>query len=334
MSDQLGKRRESGYVSRRRWIEAAVLAVVALAMALLAIAKAADASLKTRIDAAKEDAEALSVRIQARGDHIAALESEADRAQARIGELSAQLVAGEKRSNELAAELTTAEQQLAEARARLRRAQGVLAARLVEIYKNGEPSYLELALDSEGFDDLTSRADYLQAIEDADARVADRVHDLADQVEAEVNRIADLKAEIDQRNRDLVAARREVAQTRAELKRRTAELAAAKAQEADDLAEIRSKISDLRAQLGSKQLGALFGNGNWAIPEYIVMCESGGNYHALNPSSGAGGAYQILPSTWRAYGGQGLPHMAPPAEQDRIAGEIWRNSGPSQWSCA
>ena len=37
------------------------------------------------------------------------------------------------------------------------------------------------------------------------------------------------------------------------------------------------------------------------------MCESGGNYGAVNPSSGAGGAYQILPSTWRLYGGKGSP---------------------------
>ena len=60
------------------------------------------------------------------------------------------------------------------------------------------------------------------------------------------------------------------------------------------------------------------------------MCESGGNYRALNPSSGAGGAYQILPSTWRAYGGSGLPHQASKAEQDRIAAMIWADSGPER----
>jgi hypothetical protein len=73
--------------------------------------------------------------------------------------------------------------------------------------------------------------------------------------------------------------------------------------------------------------------GPYAIPTYIVMCESGGNYSALNPSSGAGGAYQILPSTWELYGGQGEPQNAPKAEQDRIAGEIWADSGPSAWVC-
>jgi muramidase (phage lysozyme) len=54
----------------------------------------------------------------------------------------------------------------------------------------------------------------------------------------------------------------------------------------------------------------------------------------VNPSSGAGGAYQILPSTWELYGGQGEPQNAPKAEQDRIAAEIWADSGGSAWVCA
>ena len=37
------------------------------------------------------------------------------------------------------------------------------------------------------------------------------------------------------------------------------------------------------------------------------MCESGGNYSAVNPSSGAGGAYQILPSTWDLVRRRGQP---------------------------
>src|SRR6201999_298823 len=73
--------------------------------------------------------------------------------------------------------------------------------------------------------------------------------------------------------------------------------------------------------------------GPYTIPTYIVMCESGGNYGAINPSSGAGGAYQILPSTWELYGGQGEPQNAPKAEQDRIAAEIWADSGSGAWVC-
>lgn len=74
-------------------------------------------------------------------------------------------------------------------------------------------------------------------------------------------------------------------------------------------------------------------SGGYSIPSSIVQCESGGNWSAVNPSSGAGGAYQILPSTWAAYGGQGLPQNASPAEQSRIASAIWAHQGSSAWSC-
>jgi hypothetical protein len=75
-------------------------------------------------------------------------------------------------------------------------------------------------------------------------------------------------------------------------------------------------------------------SGGYAIPAGIVQCESGGNYSAVNPTSGAGGAYQILPSTWRAYGGRGRPQDASPAEQGAVASRIYATQGPSAWTCA
>jgi hypothetical protein len=82
------------------------------------------------------------------------------------------------------------------------------------------------------------------------------------------------------------------------------------------------------------------------VPSYIVSCESGGNYRAINTSSGAGGKYQILPSTWqseisklrhyiiRLAGGDRGPQHSSPLLQDKIAAMIWRDSGSSAWSCA
>ena len=94
------------------------------------------------------------------------------------------------------------------------------------------------------------------------------------------------------------------------------------------------QLQEQQASSAPESSGSTYLGGPYAIPTYIVMCESGGNYSALNPSSGAGGAYQILPSTWRAYGGEGLPNEAPKAEQDRIAALIWADAGPGAWSCA
>lgn len=74
-----------------------------------------------------------------------------------------------------------------------------------------------------------------------------------------------------------------------------------------------------------------YSGGAWAIPASIVMCESGGNYNAVNSSSGARGAYQLMPSTYYANGGDG---SWSPADQDRVAARVWAGgAGRSQWSC-
>ncbi len=65
--------------------------------------------------------------------------------------------------------------------------------------------------------------------------------------------------------------------------------------------------------------------------DQIKQDESGGSYTEVNPSSGAGGAYQFLPSTWRSNGGQGLPENASPAEQDRIAQKVYAEQGTAPW---
>lgn len=80
--------------------------------------------------------------------------------------------------------------------------------------------------------------------------------------------------------------------------------------------------------------------GRSAIPCYITACESKDSYTAKNPSSTAGGRYQILDSTWYAYGGRHYADshpaaVAPPAEQDRIASQLWDGgAGAGNWACA
>jgi hypothetical protein len=71
-----------------------------------------------------------------------------------------------------------------------------------------------------------------------------------------------------------------------------------------------------------------YGTGD-AIPSYITQCESGGDYGAYNPSSGATGAYQIIPSTAAAYGCD----LSYPAGQDACASEIYAAEGAGAWDC-
>jgi hypothetical protein len=68
-----------------------------------------------------------------------------------------------------------------------------------------------------------------------------------------------------------------------------------------------------------------------SLPACTWQPESGGNWGAVNSSSGAGGYYQITPSTWAAYGGTGSPQSASPTEQKAIAQKIWASQGSSAW---
>jgi hypothetical protein len=86
------------------------------------------------------------------------------------------------------------------------------------------------------------------------------------------------------------------------------------------------------AQQTSSVTASVASAGGSPLPACTWQPESGGNPTAVNPSSGAGGYYQIMPSTWQAYGGSGAPQDAPLAEQTAIAQKIWATQGPSAWT--
>lgn len=82
------------------------------------------------------------------------------------------------------------------------------------------------------------------------------------------------------------------------------------------------------------------GGSGCVIPAYICQRESGFSYTALNASSGAGGMYQFMPSTWNGIARQIAPewvgtppHLAPPSVQDQFASYLWAGgAGCGHWS--
>ncbi|HEX5990754.1 MAG TPA: transglycosylase family protein [Solirubrobacterales bacterium] len=324
----------------------ALLVIVAAAVGRAGATEADE--LEAKLAAAREEASAISTRLQATTAELASAEAEAEDAAAREEELSALLVEGRERAAELARKLAATREQLAEEKARLRRAREVLAERLVAIYESGVPSTTDLVFAADDYQDLTTRADYLQAISESDSALADRIAQVRATVERQVAKVADLKAEAIAYGERLEAARVQIGSVREAAQASAARLQSLSAEREASLASLKSDIGEWVDEIqavraaeareateaeAEEEVGRWLG-GPYSIPTYIVMCESGGNYSALNPSSGAGGAYQIIPSTWEAYGGKGLPHEASKAEQDRIAAEIWADSGPSAWVCA
>ena len=312
--------------------------------------------LNSKIAGAQSQAQSMSADVQAKADQVAAAQQQAAAAAQREAELSNLLAEGQQRSADLAVKVEQTQSHLQRARAHLKRALGDLQARLVDIYKSGAPNAAEILLNAHGFRDLANRANMIGRIENSDADLAKRVRSLRNQVKDALNSVRQAKAQQDAYNARVSDARDQIASVRATAEQQAATLDAARQQEQAAIATLQSNVSSWENQVqqiqaaqaaaaqqaqeaqqasaASAQQTVANWVGNWAIPQAIVMCESGGNFNAVNPSSGAGGAYQILPSTWRLYGGSGAPQDGSPSEQSNIAAQIWADSGPSAWVCA
>lgn len=320
------------------------VAFLALALFMVATARAADiGALRDKVGGAQEEAASLGAEIRDTQERLAATEAEAASAAAHEHHLSDLLANGRERAARLAAKVERSQRHLEAERARLRRARHALASRLVAIYMSGSPSTASIVLGSGDIEELEVRTEYLQRIEDSDSELAARVEQVRNGVRHELELVAALKARVDAYNAELAAARSEIAAVRRQAEDAAVRLDSLAAERSSALATLKKRIGEwvveIQAAEAASREAAEETVGRWlggpfSIPTYIVMCESGGNYGAVNPSSGAGGAYQILPSTWDLYGGQGAPQDAPKAEQDRIAAEIWADSGGSAWVCA
>ena len=64
----------------------------------------------------------------------------------------------------------------------------------------------------------------------------------------------------------------------------------------------------------------------------VIQRESGGNPRAVNPSSGAGGLFQFLPSTWASLGYAGAPQNASVTTQYAAFEKLYAEMGRSPWA--
>ena len=64
----------------------------------------------------------------------------------------------------------------------------------------------------------------------------------------------------------------------------------------------------------------------------VIARESGGNAGAVNSSTGAGGLYGFLPSTWQSLGYSGAPQNASVAQQNAAFAKEYAQSGGGAWS--
>jgi murein DD-endopeptidase MepM/ murein hydrolase activator NlpD len=181
------------------------------------------------------------------------LSSELEKANAAVDQLAGEVAVLRNREAIVVAELRQVQHRLNTEKARLerlheqlRRSLNVLRNRLVGIYRSGNPDLLTVMLESDGFDDLVSRYEYLRRIEEQDSDIVGRVRTLRNGTRVTVERVTEDRNEIEDKKAELV-------RTRLQLEEREAELAAARDVKAAALDEVNSNIEQLEGDVSDLQ---------------------------------------------------------------------------------
>jgi murein DD-endopeptidase MepM/ murein hydrolase activator NlpD len=283
--------------SKNRLAMAALPAATAALVALLAAAPAAPAEeLQSKLEgkeAKLSDVEerqgVLTSTISGYRDRIERLTAEVAALRTQEDEVRTRLAAKQADLDSAVAELDVAKKHLAVVRARLHRALVALRERLVAMYETGTPNVLSLILQSDGYDELATRTEYLERIHGMDEAVVGRVRDLRNQVRNTVARLRSAKDRIEAA-RDAIAAEKEaLVGARQAVQGRQAKLVATRQQREETLARIDSTAEELHDEVSSLQgriAAQLAGYGSAPLPAGPIVPGSSGS-GLIWPVSGA-----------------------------------------------
>src|SRR3954470_14685994 len=332
-------------MSRSCKLSVVAVAVVAVALGLVVPALSGAQSendLRSRANRARARERGLAGDVERLGALVAKLRGDNEVIERRRAEVQAQLDADRVKLATLREDLRAERRRVVRLRARLRETRRILSARLVELYRSTPPDLVTVIMKAKGFADLLEQSTYVKAVGHQDQRVIHLVRRARVDAAAAVVRLAHDEARQQQITSAIEARRNALVGISASLQQRRAAVAQARAARAALLAATRAdrqriekRIAALEAARARAAVASAGPGGPWAIPWPIVQCESGGQNVPPN-SAGASGYYQILPSTWKLFGGAGpAAWRASKGEQDRVAARIWNGGrGAQNWVCA
>ncbi|CAN5474728.1 peptidoglycan DD-metalloendopeptidase family protein [soil metagenome] len=222
----------------------ALLLVIVASCALVANATGQDLNTqldqkKQKLEQVKERKGVLSTTIQRYGEKIDTLIGQVATLRNREALVQQQLSA---KTDQLASD----KKHLVELKDRLHRSLKALSARLVGIYQSDQPDALTVILNSDGFDDLLTRYNYLSRVSDQDTEIAGRVRNLRDD---QVNTVERVRQE-----RQLIFDRKaELDRTRVQLESRESELTDARSQQQAALKKVKDSQIELEGDVSKIQ---------------------------------------------------------------------------------
>jgi septal ring factor EnvC (AmiA/AmiB activator) len=340
-----------------------------IGLAAVPVTSSADPSLgqlRSRLGGVQAHEQSLAASISSLSRLISSLDSQITLVESREAAVRADLARDRAKLREVQGQLTRERNLLVMLKARLARARMLLSRQLVSDYEQAKPNLVSVVLESNGFNDLLDKLTFLRDAQKQQQAIIAITKEAKARADAAATRLASLEATDKQITVETEQRVRALAGMNQLLHSKQAALQQARGAQQSALAATREKGAALQAEIGRIEaaqaaaeraalaqqqaaanssssgsgsptpVGPSYGpSGGWAIPYAIVLCESGGQNLTPN-SAGASGYYQIMPATWKLFGGSGpAAYLASKSEQDAVASRIWNGgAGASNWVCA
>jgi murein DD-endopeptidase MepM/ murein hydrolase activator NlpD len=206
---------------------------------------------RERVERKKRKEGVLTTDISRYANRIRSLQGEIRSVARRQAKLEVEV--NEKRAelNGIRDRLERARSRLALLRARLIESQKVLAARLVAIYKDGDPDILSVVLDSTSFGDFLDRTEFLARIADQDEKVITRTRRVKAEVTELTKQLGELEVQAEAARNAILSKRNEVLVVKNRIVGRRDDLAQARDGRAAILARVRTSRKHAQEDLAS-----------------------------------------------------------------------------------
>ena len=284
-------------------------------------------STQSQLNSNKHQQQSLSSRVSELNSQVSATSAQLHLVQSREAEAEARLAGYETRLAATRAAILGEEAHLRRVRRDLGRARRALGAELRGQYEQPPQSLVSVLVDAKGMQQLLDTLEYESAVKHHEQTVIGSARAARRQAIATAARLRKLQQDDAEAAGTAQTQTNALAGMNALLSSEQSALNDERAAQSTALAASQARGTQLRAAIatiskqeqaaeqaaqaintpspstgdGGSGLGVTAG---WAIPYKVVLCESGGQNLPPN-SAGASGYYQILPSTWREFGGSG-----------------------------